>query len=63
MEDEGIFGSYKRKTNLAPRLKGDSHTHDHMNSSHLHISHTSVSSSVNIEELVADQIEEDVEVL
>jgi len=28
MELEEIFGSCKQKTNLAPRLKGDSHRHN-----------------------------------
>jgi hypothetical protein len=63
MEGEEIFGSCKRKENLAPKLGGDSHKHDCVNFSHPHVNHTSVNSSVNIEELVAYQIEEDVEVL
>jgi hypothetical protein len=63
MECEEIFGSYKRKANLAPKLEGDSHKHDRVNFFHLHISHTIVNSSVDMEELVMNQIQEDVEVL
>jgi hypothetical protein len=63
MEGEEIFGSCKQKTNLPPKLEGDSHRHDCVNFSHPHVNHTNVSSSVNIEEVVTDQIEEDVEVL
>jgi hypothetical protein len=63
MEGEEIFGSSKQKVNLTPRSEGDSHKHDHVNFSHLHVSNTIVNSSVNIEEPIADQIEEDVEVL
>jgi hypothetical protein len=37
---EEIFGSYKWNTNLAPRSKGDSHMHNHVNFSHLHVNHT-----------------------
>jgi hypothetical protein len=62
MEGEEIYGSCKQKANLAARLKGDSHKHDRVNFSHPCVSHTIVSPSVNIEELVVDQIEEDVEV-
>jgi hypothetical protein len=63
MEGEEIFGSYKQKGNLAPRSERDSHKHNRMNFSHPHVNHISANSSVNIEELVTDQIEEDVEVL
>jgi hypothetical protein len=49
--------------NLAFGAKGDSHRHDRVNFSRPHVSHTITNSSVNIEELVADQIEEDVEAL
>jgi hypothetical protein len=62
MEGEEIYGYCKQKANLAVGLKGDSHKHDRVNFSHPCVSHTIVSPSVNIEELVVDQIEEDVEV-
>jgi hypothetical protein len=61
MEGEEIFGSYKRKANLTPRLEGDSHRHDCVNFAHPCVSHIIATSSVNIEEHVVDQIEEDVE--
>jgi hypothetical protein len=63
MEGEEIFGSYKRKVNLAPRLEGDSHRHKSVNFFHPHVSHIIANSSVNIKELIMDQIEEDVKVL
>jgi hypothetical protein len=63
MEGEEIFGFYKRKVNLALRSEGDSHRHAHANLFHPRVNHTIASSSVNIEKLVANQIEEDVEVL
>jgi hypothetical protein len=63
MEGEEIFGSSKGKGNLTLELEGDSHKHNHVNFSHPHVNHTSASSSVNIEEPVADRIKEDVEVL
>ncbi len=63
MEGEEIFGSYKRKANLTPKLKGDSHRCDRVNFSHPCVNHTIVSSSLNIEKNVVDQIEKDVEVL
>jgi hypothetical protein len=48
MEGEEIFGSYKWKANLTLRSEGDSHRHNHVNFSHLRVSHTIVSSSVNV---------------
>jgi hypothetical protein len=63
MEGEEIFGSYKQKANLTPGLKGDSHRRDRVNFSHPCVSHTIVSSNLNIETNVVDQIEKDVEVL
>jgi hypothetical protein len=63
MEGEEIFGSYKRKANLDPRSEGDSHRHKSVNFFHPHVSHIITSSSVNIKELIMDQIEEDVKVL
>jgi hypothetical protein len=63
MEGEEIFGSYKQKANLTPGLKGDSHRRDCVNFSHPCVSHTIVSSNLNIETNVVDQIEKDVEVL
>jgi hypothetical protein len=63
MEGEEIFGSYERMVNLALGLKGDSHRHDRVNFFHLHVNYIIVSSSVDIEEPIADQIQEDVEVL
>jgi hypothetical protein len=63
MEGEEIFGSYKWKENLAPRLEGDSHRHNRVNFSHPHVNHTIVRSSVHIEQPGADQIQGDVEVL
>ncbi len=63
MEGEEIFGSCKRKANLTPRLKGDSHKCDRVNFSHPCVNHTISSSSVNTEKNVADQIENYVEVL
>jgi hypothetical protein len=63
MEGEEIFGSCEQKANLAARLEGDSHKHDRVNFSHPCVSHTIASPSVNIGELVAYQIEEDVDVL
>ncbi len=56
MEGEEIFGSYKQKVNLAPKSKMDSHKHNHVNISHLHVNHIIVKSSVDIEQLVANQI-------
>jgi hypothetical protein len=41
--------------------KGFSHRHDYVNFTHLHVNHIIAISSVNIEEHVVDQIEEDVE--
>jgi hypothetical protein len=35
LEDENLFGLAKRKANLPPRSKTNSHTHDQMNFSHL----------------------------
>jgi hypothetical protein len=61
MEGEEIFGSYKRKANLALESKGDSHKHDHMYFSHPCVCHTIVGSNVNIEKPFSNQIEEDVE--
>jgi len=58
MEGEEIFGSYKWKKNLAPRLKGDSRRHNCVNFSHPHVNHTIVRSSVHIEQPRADQIQE-----
>jgi hypothetical protein len=49
--------------NLALGLEGDSHRHDHVNLFHPCVNHKIASSSVNIEKFVANQIEEDVEVL
>jgi len=63
VEGEKIFGSCKQKANLTPRLKGDSHKHDHMNFSHPCVNHTITNSSVNTEKSVANQIEKYVEVL
>jgi hypothetical protein len=63
MEGEEIFGFCKQKVNLALRSKGDSHKHEHVNFSHPHVNHTIVSSNVNIEKPVVDQIEKTVEVL
>jgi hypothetical protein len=63
MEGEEIFGSYKRKANLALGLEGDSHRHDCVNFAHPCVNHIIATSSVNIEEHVVDQIEEDVETL
>jgi hypothetical protein len=63
MEGEEIFGSCKRKANLAPRSEGDSHRHDCANLFHHRVSHIIANSSVNIEKPIANQIEEDVEVL
>jgi hypothetical protein len=63
MEGEEIFGSCKRKVNLALESKGDSHKHDHVNFFHPCVNHTIAKSSVDIEQLVVDQIQEHVEVL
>jgi hypothetical protein len=62
MEGEEIFGSCKQKVNLAPESKGDSHRHDCVNFFHLHVNHTITKSSVDIEQPIANQIQ-DVEVL
>ncbi len=56
MEGEEVFGSCKWKANLTLGLEGDSHRHNCMNFSHLHVSHTIVSSSVNINVPVVDQL-------
>jgi hypothetical protein len=48
---------------LAPRLKCDSHKHDHVNFSHLNVNHTITRLGVEIEQPGANQIQEDVEVL
>jgi hypothetical protein len=61
MEGEEIFGPCKRKVNLAPGSERDSHRHDCVNFVHPHVSHIIATSSVNIEEHIVDQIEEDVE--
>ncbi len=63
MEGEEIFGYYKWKVNLAPRSKGDFHRCNCVNFFHPCVNHTITNLSVNIEELVVDQIEEDVEAL
>jgi len=60
---EEIFGSYKWKANLAPKSKGDSHRHNHVNFSHPHVNHTIARLSVEIEPHGVDQIQGDVEVL
>ncbi len=62
MEGEEIFGPCKQKANLAPKLEGDSHRHDCVNFVHPCVSHIIATSSVNIQEPVVDQIEEDVKV-
>jgi hypothetical protein len=63
MEGEEIFGSCKRKANLAPRSKGDSHRHNHVIFSHPCVNHTIAKSSVEIEQSRVDQIQGDVEAL
>jgi hypothetical protein len=63
MEGEEIFGSCKRKTNLAPESRGDSHKHNHVNFFHPHVDHLIVRSNVEIEQLGVDQIHGNVEVL
>jgi hypothetical protein len=63
MEGEEIFGSYKRKADLTPRSQGDSHRHDHVNFSHPRVNHIIANSSVDVEQPIANQIQEDIEVL
>jgi hypothetical protein len=63
MEDEEIFGSCKWKVNLALGLECDSHRHDHVNVFHPHVNHTIAKLGVEIEQLGANQIQGDVEVL
>jgi hypothetical protein len=63
MEGEEIFGSYKSKVIVALGLEGDSHRHDHVSFSHPCVNHTIVKSSVEIEQLRANQIQEVIEVL
>ncbi len=63
LEGVEIFGSYKWKANLTPISKGDSHRHDYVNFFHPCVNHTIASSSVNIEEFVVDQVEDNVEAL
>jgi hypothetical protein len=63
MEGEEIFGSCKQKANLALGLEGDSHRHDYVIFSHHHVNYTIANSSVDIEEPIANQIQEHVEVL
>ncbi len=37
LEGQEIFGSTKQRANIAPRLEGDSHMHDHVNFSRLKV--------------------------
>jgi hypothetical protein len=63
IEGEEIFGPYKKKVKLAPRSKGDSHRHNYVNFFHPRVNHVTAKSNVQIEQLGADQIHGDVEVL
>jgi hypothetical protein len=56
MEGEEIFGSCKRKANLALKSEGDLHRCDSVNFSHPHVNHINVRSSVEIEQPGVDQI-------
>ncbi len=49
--------------NLAPKLKGDSHLHNHVKFSHLLVNHAIAKSNVQIEQVGVDQIHGNVEVL
>jgi hypothetical protein len=63
MEGEKIFGSYKWKVNLALELECDPNRHDHVNFSHPHVNHTIARLGVKIEQIGANQIQGDIEVL
>jgi len=56
MEGEKIFGSYKRKANLAPGLEGDSRRHDCVNFFHHWVNHIFAKLNVEIEQHGVDQI-------
>jgi hypothetical protein len=51
MEGEEFFGFCKQKANLAPKLEGDSHKHDHVNFSHLRVNRIIARSSVEMNNL------------
>jgi hypothetical protein len=56
MEGEEIFGSYKRKANLALGLERDLHRRDHVKFSHHHVNHIIAKLGVEIEQPGVDQI-------
>jgi hypothetical protein len=63
MEAEEVFGPYKKKGESIPKSKGDSQRHNYVNFFHPRVNHAIAKSNVQIEQLGADQIHGDVEIL